>query len=497
MSHSARLVLFALAVLAGAVLAYNKVISGDAWLALTIGLLVPSPLERGRPRLPPPQGPAGPLFLMLALLGAPACDRGFFVAVAPFPAVPVETKAPPLRVLSTDITPITTLSAPKSGFPYAGESYDVACSVSGSVTLYPAVHDGTSWFIYQGYPCALASSVAAEGTCTFPALQDTGLVYNAYKTGAGTVSGCTASGRQGPVPAGKSAAGGGGGGTGTVTSVGLSLPAEFAVSGSPVTTAGTLTGTWAAQSANTVFAGPTSGAAATPSFRALTANDIPSRSGVYVPVTRTLTAGTGLSGGGDLSANRTFALADTTVTPGTYTNATLTVNQQGQLTFAASGGATYWWIYDAPLRGAALGSPASAGDYTTGWLFRVYTALPITGVRVYWAGTAATLYCSLWDSVAAQLARKDIIVAGSGLATATFGAAITPTPGQTYYVGCYESTGTTFPGGIPDPNNPGATVQNGPWTLITPTYAAGDNAPTSDAGWAYPYPVRAVFVGEP
>lgn len=60
-----------------------------------------------------------------------------------------------------------------------------------------------------------------------------------------------------------------------VTSVGLSAPAELTVSGSPVTSSGTLTLTKANQSANTVWAGPSSGAAAQPTFRALTANDIP------------------------------------------------------------------------------------------------------------------------------------------------------------------------------------------------------------------------------
>lgn len=65
------------------------------------------------------------------------------------------------------------------------------------------------------------------------------------------------------------------GGGGTVTSVGLSLPAIFSVSGSPVTTSGTLTATLATQSANLVFAGPTTGSPAAPAFRALVANDIP------------------------------------------------------------------------------------------------------------------------------------------------------------------------------------------------------------------------------
>jgi hypothetical protein len=62
---------------------------------------------------------------------------------------------------------------------------------------------------------------------------------------------------------------------GTVTSVGLSLPALFSVTGSPVTTSGTMTATLADQSANLVWAGPATGAAAAPAFRPLVAGDIP------------------------------------------------------------------------------------------------------------------------------------------------------------------------------------------------------------------------------
>lgn len=75
------------------------------------------------------------------------------------------------------------------------------------------------------------------------------------------------------------------GGTGTVTSVGLSLPAELTVSGSPVTTTGTLSAVWAAQSASgtsgKVFAGPVAGSAV-PTFRLLLSDDIPS-----IPISKT------------------------------------------------------------------------------------------------------------------------------------------------------------------------------------------------------------------
>jgi len=64
-------------------------------------------------------------------------------------------------------------------------------------------------------------------------------------------------------------------GTGTVTSVGLTAPAIFNVTGSPVTTAGSLNLGLANQSANQVWAGPASGGAAAPGFRALVAGDIP------------------------------------------------------------------------------------------------------------------------------------------------------------------------------------------------------------------------------
>lgn len=78
---------------------------------------------------------------------------------------------------------------------------------------------------------------------------------------------------------------------GTLTNVGLSAPDIFSVADSPVTgSGGTIALGLVAQNANAVWAGPTSGAEATPSFRALVAGDIPDLSATYQPKDADLTA---------------------------------------------------------------------------------------------------------------------------------------------------------------------------------------------------------------
>jgi hypothetical protein len=68
------------------------------------------------------------------------------------------------------------------------------------------------------------------------------------------------------------------------------------------------------RTANTVLAGPTSGAAAAPTFRALTADDIPSLSGVYIPMTGTATPTGTYTFSGTVNVTGTFQLGSTTVT---------------------------------------------------------------------------------------------------------------------------------------------------------------------------------------
>jgi hypothetical protein len=82
----------------------------------------------------------------------------------------------------------------------------------------------------------------------------------------------------------------------------------------------------------------------------------------YVPTTTTITAGTGLTGGGDLSANRTLAIANTTVTAAAYGSAsktlTATVNAQGQLTALAD---TNIAITNTQVSGLGTASTRDAG----------------------------------------------------------------------------------------------------------------------------------------
>jgi hypothetical protein len=84
------------------------------------------------------------------------------------------------------------------------------------------------------------------------------------------------------------------GGGGSVSSVGLSLPSSILlVSGSPVTTSGTLTGSLVSQIANSVWAGPASGANAPPTFRLLGSTDIPNLSAAKITSGQgTLSSGT-------------------------------------------------------------------------------------------------------------------------------------------------------------------------------------------------------------
>lgn len=193
----------------------------------------------------------------------------------------------------TNLTSITNLTAGNAiSIITAGSittisstvSVDLALPVSVfSVTGNPVTNSGTltATFISQAARTFFAAPAVSAGTPSFRTMTYTDLPP--------LMSGQLYIGQVGTAVASSLSAGTGitistGPGTititnnfmGTVTSVGLALPVSlFSISGSPVTSSGTLSATLISQLANTVFAAP-NGAPGTPSFRALAAADIPS-----------------------------------------------------------------------------------------------------------------------------------------------------------------------------------------------------------------------------
>ena len=160
----------------------------------------------------------------------------------------------------------------------------------------------------------------------------------------------------------------------TVSSVALSLPAIFTVSGSPVTTTGTLTGTLATQSANLVWAGPTTGVAAAPTFRSLVAADIPSLSSTYLPLAGGTMAGT-ITMGGNLITNPKITTVRETAGTSSFSAGTLTLDLSTGTNFAVTltANVTTITISNVPSTGqyvpivVEFSQDATGGRTVTGW----------------------------------------------------------------------------------------------------------------------------------
>ncbi len=188
-----------------------------------------------------------------------------------------------------------------------------------------------------------------------------------------------------------------------VSSVGLAMPTMFSVSGSPVTSTGTLTATLATQAAGTVFAGPAAATGA-PTFRALVASDIPNHDASKI-TTGTLgvaRGGTGLTASptnGQVLIGNGAGYALSTITAGSGINVT---NGAGTISISAVGGFTnpmtatgdmiYGGVSGAPTRLAgATGFLKSTGAVAPAWSSVNLASTDVTGtLPLTNGGTGAT-----------------------------------------------------------------------------------------------------------
>jgi hypothetical protein len=191
----------------------------------------------------------------------------------------------------------TNLSAAASG-----ANSDIT-SITGLTTALSVAQGGTG-----------GTTAAAARTNLLPSFTGAGGKYLAVNSGATDIEYVTAT-------------------SGTVTSVSLTVPTSvLSVSGSPITSSGTLAVSLANQSANVIFAGPTTGAATTPTFRALVAADIPALS--YLS-----SSGGTVSGNVIVTGNLTVQGTTTTVSSTTLTVADKNIElATGSSTDAAADG---------------------------------------------------------------------------------------------------------------------------------------------------------------
>lgn len=266
--------------------------------------------------------------------------------------------------------------------------------------------------------------------------------------------------------------------SGTVTSVGLTAPTDvFNVANSPITSAGTLAITFDTQSANRVFAGPTTGSAAAPAFRSLVAADIPDISSTYLTASSSATL-----------TNKSGNISQWTNNSGYITNSVATLSSLTSIGTIATGtwnGTVVAGLYGGTGVANSGKTITLGGNLTTSGANNVtLTTSGATNVTLPTSGTLATTAATSLSSLATvgtitsgtwNATAIGPTYGGTGLTSATQGDIIYASATNTWAKLAKSATATRYLSNTGTTNNPA-------WAQINLTNGVTGVLPSANGG---------------